>query len=107
MKFFSAALLLVSLTSSVSAFSAVAPSSAGTATGNPDPVDRSMRGIDKDDSTFDPTSGDSPALTRNNNDQVWVPQVREITILIITTRDNICTFFLSCKFSPRFILNYV
>jgi hypothetical protein len=35
-----------------------------------------MKGIDKDPSTFDPTAGDSPALTRNNKDQVWVPQVR-------------------------------
>jgi hypothetical protein len=35
-----------------------------------------LRGIDKDESIFDPTGGDNPALTRNNNDQVWVPQVR-------------------------------
>ena len=76
MKFFSAAILLATV-SNVAAFSAVAPSSAGAATGNPDPVDKSMRGIDKEPSTFDPTAGDSPALKRNNNDQVWVPQVRK------------------------------
>jgi hypothetical protein len=76
MKVYSVSLLLASITSTTTAFSAVAPSTAGAAaTGNPDPVDRSMRGIDQPDS-FDPTGGDSPALIRNNNDQVWVPQVR-------------------------------
>jgi hypothetical protein len=75
MKFVSAALILASVTGTASAFSAVAPSSTGKATGNPGPVDKSMRGIDKDESTFDPTGGESPALIRNNNDQVWVPQV--------------------------------
>lgn len=74
MKFYTA-FFLSSLVSSVSAFSAVAPSSASAATGNPDPVDRSMKGIDQDAATFDPTTGESPALIRNNNDQVWVPQV--------------------------------
>jgi hypothetical protein len=73
---FSTALILAYLVNAVSAFSAVAPPTGGAATGNPDPVDRSLRGIDKDEATFDPTTGDSPALTRNNNDQVWVPQVR-------------------------------
>jgi len=33
-----------------------------------------MKGIDSDPNTFDPTEGESPALIRNNNDQVWVPQ---------------------------------
>jgi hypothetical protein len=73
---FSTALILASMVNAASAFSAVAPPSSGAATGNPEPVDRSLRGIDKDEATFDPTTGDSPALTRNNNDQVWVPQVR-------------------------------
>jgi hypothetical protein len=75
MKLVSAAVLLATI-SNVAAFSAVAPTSVGAATGNPDPVDKSMRGIDKEPSTFDPTTGDSPALKRNNIDQVWVPQVR-------------------------------
>jgi hypothetical protein len=39
-------------------------------------VDKSMEGMDSDPDTFDPTEGDSPALTRNNNGEVWVPQVR-------------------------------
>jgi hypothetical protein len=75
MKFFSAAILFATV-SNVAAFSAVAPSATGSTTGNPDPVDKSMRGIDKEPSTFDPTAGENPALTRNNIDQVWVPQVR-------------------------------
>lgn len=74
MKFYTA-LFLASLVNNACAFSAVAPSSAASATGNPEPVDRSLIGIDSDPDTFDPTSGESPALIRNNNDQVWVPQV--------------------------------
>mmetsp|Transcript_111377 Transcript_111377/g.311270 ORF Transcript_111377/g.311270 Transcript_111377/m.311270 type:complete len:399 (-) Transcript_111377:53-1249(-) len=73
MKFYTA-LFLASLVNNACAFSAVAPSSAASATGNPEPVDRSLIGIDSDPDTFDPTSGESPALIRNNNDQVWVPQ---------------------------------
>mmetsp|Transcript_16470 Transcript_16470/g.46786 ORF Transcript_16470/g.46786 Transcript_16470/m.46786 type:complete len:399 (+) Transcript_16470:67-1263(+) len=73
MKFYTA-LLLASFANSVAAFSAVAPTSSVPATGNPEPVDRSMKGIDNDPNTFDPTEGDSPALIRNNKDQVWVPQ---------------------------------
>lgn len=34
-----------------------------------------MEGIDSDPDTFDPTEGDSPAMIRNNNGEVWVPQV--------------------------------
>lgn len=71
---FTTALILASMASTASAFSAVAPSSSGASLGNTDPVDKSLRGIDGDDSTFDPTEGDNAALTRNNNDQVWVPQ---------------------------------
>lgn len=73
---FSTALILASMASAASAFSAVAPSNSGASLGNTEPVDRSLRGIDSDESTFDPTDGDNAALTRNNNDQVWVPQVR-------------------------------
>ena len=69
-------LVLAAFARSASAFSAIAPTSNGAATGNPEPVDRSMKGIDGDSATaFDPTSGTSPALIRNNVDQVWVPQV--------------------------------
>jgi hypothetical protein len=67
MKFCTAALLIASWSVSVSGFSAVAPGS----------VDRSLKGIDSDDSVFDPTTGQSPALQRNNNDEVWVSQVCE------------------------------
>jgi hypothetical protein len=64
---------------SASAFSAVAPqkSSAPASSGgapNLDPVDKSMRGIDKV-KDFDPTEGENPALQRNNKDEVWVSQV--------------------------------
>ena len=67
--------MLTTFVTAASAFSAVAPSSSGASTGNPDPIDKSLRGIDGDESTFDPTEGEKPALIRNNNDQVWVPQV--------------------------------
>jgi len=42
-----------------------------------DVIDRSMRFVDEpgsDSVSFQPTEGERPALTRNNNDQVWVPQ---------------------------------
>jgi len=42
-----------------------------------DVIDRSMRFVDEpgsDSASFQPTEGERPALTRNNNDQVWVPQ---------------------------------
>lgn len=41
-----------------------------------DPVDKTLNGIDdgaKHD-IFDPQAGDKPALIRNNNEEVWVPQ---------------------------------
>jgi hypothetical protein len=67
------ALFLLSLVASgASAFSAVAPNRAGpVAKGE---VDRTMQGIDAA-GAFDPTAGENPALTRNNKDEVWVPQV--------------------------------
>lgn len=86
MKF--SAVLLATLASSAKAFS---PSSNGRAvfasnvatdssveTGpSTDPVDKSLKGIDTDaeHDVFDPLGGDSPALVRNNNEEVWVPQV--------------------------------
>jgi hypothetical protein len=64
------------------AFSAVAPksTSSGTSSSSPDPVDKSMRDVDSV-SAFDPTDGEQPALIRNNNDGVWVPQVRSLPSL--------------------------
>lgn len=88
-------LILSCLTSHAAAFSAVAPpsSSSAASTGSPDPVDRSMRGIDDQTATntddgpiFDPTEGDNPALIRNNNDQVWVPQVRLYVVVVVNER---------------------
>jgi hypothetical protein len=39
------------------------------------PVDKTMKGIDSDPNTFDPTGGANPALTRNNKGEVWNLQV--------------------------------
>ena len=41
-------------------------------------IDKSLKGIDDsaEHDVFDPLSGDKPALIRNNNEEVWVPQVR-------------------------------
>ena len=78
MKIFATAFFLASSAITASAFTAVAPSSVGSAlrmTDSPDPIDRSLRGIDAEGS-FDPVAGDNAALIRNNNDEVWVPQVR-------------------------------
>ena len=82
MKIIAFALFTASCAYSVSAFSAVAPSSSGSVTGSgsSDEIDRSLRGID-DEASFDPTAGENPALKRNNNDQVWVPQVRNEFLL--------------------------
>jgi hypothetical protein len=74
MKLYSA-LLIASLTASASAFSAVVPNQSAAKAAFV-PIDRSLKGIDADAATFDPVSGENPALTRNNNDEVWVPQVR-------------------------------
>lgn len=71
MKFLLSSLLLASLTSSAAAFSATVPRSTAP---NLEPVDRTMEGIDAE-GAFDPTEGENPALTRNNNDEVWVSQV--------------------------------
>lgn len=80
MKF--SAVLLATFASTASAFSAVSPNAPPAtpvaATGpSTDPVDKSLTGIDDDLSydSFDPLSGDAPALTRNNKDEVLVSQV--------------------------------
>lgn len=88
---FCTALILASMANAASAFSAVAPPSVG---GNTEPVDKSLKGIDSDDSGFDPTTGDSAALIRNNNDEVWVPQVRFLKVesLFIVMQGKLISF---------------
>lgn len=76
MKFCTTLLAFALLAGNAAAFSAVAPKPAAAAAAVSEavePVDRSMTGIDAPGS-FDPTDGDSPALKRNNNDEVWVDQ---------------------------------
>ncbi len=88
MKF--SAILLATLASSANAFSpssngrailatnvATDPSVEVEAGPSTDPVDKSLKGIDAgaEHDVFDPLGGDAPALVRNNNDEVWVPQV--------------------------------
>ena len=85
MKFSSVAVALAALCAvTVEAFSAVAPPSktktaakGGGGAPNLDPVDKTMKGLD-DETVFDPTSGSSAALTRNNKGEVWVPQVGDV-----------------------------
>eukprot|EP00567_Pseudictyota_dubia_P012520 CAMPEP_0197448110 /NCGR_PEP_ID=MMETSP1175-20131217/16261_1 /TAXON_ID=1003142 /ORGANISM="Triceratium dubium, Strain CCMP147" /LENGTH=408 /DNA_ID=CAMNT_0042979743 /DNA_START=76 /DNA_END=1302 /DNA_ORIENTATION=+ len=83
MKF--SAVILTSLMGVAVAFAPVNPSAfaptsalnAATLNGKTEEaIDRSMDDVDVDakHDVFDPTSGDSPALKRNNNDEVWVPQ---------------------------------
>lgn len=75
MKFAVSVLLIASWgAASISAFSAVAPRKVSTPATD---IDKSMKNVD-DEPTFDPTGGDHPALTRNNNDDVWVSQVRSL-----------------------------
>jgi hypothetical protein len=76
-------LALLAWAQSVSAFSAVAPKAAGSFVSSPDPVDKSMQGID-DAGSFDPTEGDNAALTRNNVGEVWVPQVSRMEVEIVS-----------------------
>lgn len=62
-------------------------------------IDKSLDGIDGDSSAFDPTEGDHPALTRNNNDEVWVSQVRSWRVafseLILSLIPNV-VFLTNC-----------
>lgn len=75
---FSALLIAAFTVTTASAFSAVAPKPSSPvkveAAPSSEPVDKSLKGIDADSSTFDPTTGENAALTRNNNDEVWVSQ---------------------------------
>ena len=93
MKIFAAAFLIVSSAISASAFTTVGPASVGSAlrmTDSPDPIDKSLRGIDAEGS-YDPTVGEKAALTRNNNDEVWVQQVKFLFMII----------FVSCHHNRR------
>jgi porphobilinogen synthase len=84
MKFCNGFLLVASLVGSSSAF---APQLFGARTSNTarfvaepaaseEKIDRSLEGTDDNVKydAFDPTSGDSPAVSRNNNGEVWVKQ---------------------------------
>ena len=70
--------LALLFSSNVEAFSAIAPSSVDTKVSSDDAIDRSLKGVGTSDDAFDPTSGDGAALTRNNKDEVWVSQVRQL-----------------------------
>jgi len=73
MKFsLSTVLLTANVLASVSAFSAIAPRKVSTPATN---IDKTMSDLKDSDDAFDPTSGDHPAVTRNNKDEVWVSQV--------------------------------
>eukprot|EP00523_Entomoneis_sp_CCMP467_P001927 CAMPEP_0168749212 /NCGR_PEP_ID=MMETSP0724-20121128/16589_1 /TAXON_ID=265536 /ORGANISM="Amphiprora sp., Strain CCMP467" /LENGTH=406 /DNA_ID=CAMNT_0008797093 /DNA_START=18 /DNA_END=1235 /DNA_ORIENTATION=- len=80
MKFSAACFLFFTLSTGAAAFSAVAPKASGAAQaadgGAPslEPVDKTLKGIDSDDSVYEPTSGNGAPLTRNNKDEVWVSQ---------------------------------
>ena len=78
MKF--SALVWTILSASAAAFSAVAPK-AGAGAVMKGEIDRSMKGIDEN-GAFDPVAGENAALTRNNNGEVWVPQVKSINDLV-------------------------
>jgi len=74
----SAAIIALTV-ASATAFAPSAPSFTKTtlfAKGNTDPVDPTLNGIDDNlgYESFDPTTGDSPAVSRNNNGGVWVKQ---------------------------------
>ena len=95
-----AALLLVVAsvaTNQAAAFSAVAPNKAQTPAAEAADngvVDKSMKGVDMDANTFDPTTGANPALTRNNKDGVWVSQVRkkQRRIGMLSLGDDVISF---------------
>ncbi|EEC50511.1 predicted protein [Phaeodactylum tricornutum CCAP 1055/1] len=71
---------IASMAVSVSAFMTPSPTSSTRANtalfGAPcfDPVDKTLKGVDADSTGFDPMAGSNPAVIRNNNDEVWVPQ---------------------------------
>lgn len=72
--------VLIALIASTEAFAPVSVNSRTSsvlgmdASDTPQNIDKSLVGIDAEGS-FDPTSGDNPALARNNNNEVWNQQV--------------------------------
>jgi len=70
---YSAVLALV-LASSVSAFAPTFSAGRSASLLRDGPVDKTMNGIYAEGS-FDPTTGDNPALARNNKGEVWNQQV--------------------------------
>jgi len=79
MKLYTAIFTQALLVSNVAAFSAVVPNTPSTTAAtnagpSMEPIDKTMQGIDAE-GTFDPTAGESPALKRNNKDEIWVDQV--------------------------------
>ena len=77
-----------------------------------DPVDKTLTGIDDaaEHDVFDPHAGNNPALTRNNNDEVWVPQVRacDMNVPSISSFLHVISVFAStferCLFDAQFQL---
>lgn len=70
------ALTVASATAFAPAFPSIVSKTTLLGAGNTDPVDPTMNGIDDNlgYDAFDPTAGDSPAVSRNNNGGVWVKQ---------------------------------
>lgn len=70
------ALTIASATAFAPASPSIVTKTALLGAGNTDPVDPTMNGIDDalGYNAFDPTAGDSPAVSRNNNGGVWVKQ---------------------------------
>lgn len=68
--------LLAALIGTASAFTATTPVTAANKASESDPIDASMKDVDVGIGyeAFDPLAGDRPAVVRNNNDGVWVPQ---------------------------------
>ena len=97
------ALLLTLCAASAAAFSAVAPKAGAGAVAKGE-IDRSMKGIDKKGS-FDPVEGENAALKRNNNDEVWVPQVNISGLRIplifefVSNHSGSSKFFTACSAS--------
>ena len=86
MKFYSALVAIALMAGNAAAFSAVAPGKPAAApaatdggAANMEPVDKTMKGIDKEPG-FEPTEGDNAALKRNNKGEVWNEQVRSLRI---------------------------
>jgi len=86
MKFSNTLLLVASVLAGTDAFTPSTPifgartrattQIASTPIANPEAIDHTLKGVDDDAAhdVFDPTEGSNPAVSRNNNDEVWVRQ---------------------------------